>query len=76
MNPFDNESGTFYVLINDEGQYSLWPTFVDVPPGWTITHGAESRRSCLDYITAHWTDMRPKNLVQQMNRARKSRSDV
>ncbi|MGH3923486.1 MAG: MbtH family protein, partial [Pseudonocardiaceae bacterium] len=46
-NPFDDESGTFYALINDEGQYSLWPTFADVPTGWAIVHGAASRQSCL-----------------------------
>jgi uncharacterized protein YbdZ (MbtH family) len=22
------------VMVNDEDQYSLWPTFVDVPAGW------------------------------------------
>jgi hypothetical protein len=27
-NPFDDENGTFIVLLDDEGQYSLWPTFV------------------------------------------------
>ena len=68
MSPFDNENGTFCVLINHEGQYSLWPTFSDVPAGWTIVHGAETRQSCLDYVEAHWTDMRPKSLVEQMGR--------
>jgi uncharacterized protein YbdZ (MbtH family) len=38
MNPFDDEHGTFYSLINGEGQYSLWPTFADVPAGWTVAH--------------------------------------
>jgi hypothetical protein len=26
-NPFDDENGIFYALINNEGQYSLWPTY-------------------------------------------------
>ena len=30
-NPFDDENGTFYVLVNDEEQHSLWPAFADVP---------------------------------------------
>jgi MbtH protein len=63
-NPFDNEDAIYHVLINDEGQYSLWPTFVDVPVGWTITLESESRRRCLDYIERHWTDMRPKSLIE------------
>jgi uncharacterized protein YbdZ (MbtH family) len=71
-NPFDNEDGTFYVLINDEGQYSLWPTFANVPTGWTITHGAETRKSCLDYVEGHWTDMRPKSLIAHMDHNKKS----
>ena len=25
-NPFDDDNGTFFVLVNDEGQHSLWPT--------------------------------------------------
>jgi MbtH-like protein len=31
-NPFDDDNGAFYVLVNDEDQHSLWPTFVGVPP--------------------------------------------
>lgn len=65
-NPFDDENGTFHALVNDEGQYSLWPTFVPVPSGWTITHGPESRKSCLAHIEENWTDMRPKSLIAQM----------
>ena len=30
-NPFDDETGTFLVVVNDEDQHSLWPTFADVP---------------------------------------------
>jgi MbtH protein len=69
-NPFDDENGTFIVLINDEGQYSLWPTFVDVPAGWTAVHEPATRKVCLDYIDQNWTDMRPKSLVEQMNQHR------
>lgn len=68
-NPFDDEDGTFYALRNDEGQYSLWPTFVDVPDGWTVTHGPADRQSCLDHVEANWTDMRPRSLVEHMEAA-------
>jgi MbtH protein len=68
-NPFEDESGTFHVLINDEGQYSLWPSFVDVPGGWTIVRKSESRAACLEYIDRHWTDMRPKSLIKSMEAA-------
>ena len=66
-NPFEDEEGVFHVLINDEGQHSLWPSFVDVPPGWRIVHEAQSRAACLEYIEKNWTDMRPKTLVTLMN---------
>jgi uncharacterized protein YbdZ (MbtH family) len=64
-NPFDDETANFYVLVNGEDQHSLWPTFKQVPGGWTIVFGAEdgaSRQACLDYVDENWTDMRPKSL--------------
>ncbi|WP_119270306.1 MbtH family protein [Taklimakanibacter deserti] len=61
-NPFDGESGTFLVLLNEEEQYSLWPAHIDVPAGRRIVHPADSRRACLDFIDGNWTDMRPKSL--------------
>ena len=65
-NPFDDRGGTFYVLVNDEGQYSLWPAFADVPAGWRVMFGADDRANCLAYIEKSWTDMRPKNLREAM----------
>jgi MbtH protein len=67
-NPFDDENGEFLVLVNEELQYSLWPTFCDIPAGWTAVGPRGSRQACLDYIEEHWTDMRPKSLVDQMNK--------
>lgn len=61
-NPFDDESGTFFVLINDEEQYSLWPAFAEIPNGWRIVFGEDSRPECLAYVEKKWTDMRPKSL--------------
>ena len=66
-NPFDQEDGTFVVLVNDEGQHSLWPTFIEIPAGWTKVHGEADRADCIEYINTHWTDLRPKSLVEAMN---------
>jgi len=63
-NPFEDEQATYFVLINHEGQHSLWPAFLDVPAGWSIAHGEDSRSACLDYINRSWTDMRPRSLVE------------
>src|SRR5205807_1026521 len=43
-NPFEDPNGRYFVLINDEGQYSLWPAFVKVPDGWTVVHGEDGRQ--------------------------------
>ena len=65
-NPFDDDEGRFFVLVNDEGQHSLWPVFAEVPDGWTVTYGEESRENCLAHIESSWTDMRPKSLIKAM----------
>jgi MbtH protein len=65
-NPFENEDASYLALVNDEGQYSLWPAFAEIPAGWTVAHPADSRQACLDYINEHWTDLRPKSLVDAM----------
>ena len=68
-NPFDDETATFAALVNDEGQYSLWPDFIAVPAGWTVVFGPDSRAACLEFITATWTDLRPRSVVESMNTA-------
>lgn len=64
-NPFDDENGSFLVLVNYEAQHSLWPSFADVPSGWQVVFGEDTRQACLDYVEEHWTDMRPKSLIEQ-----------
>ncbi|MEU4241665.1 MbtH family protein [Actinoplanes sp. NPDC026619] len=66
-NPFEDEEGRYFVLVNDEGQHSLWPAFADVPAGWTVAFGEDGRAACLDYVEKSWTDMRPKSLIAQMD---------
>ncbi|MEY9878221.1 MbtH protein [Streptacidiphilus sp. MAP12-33] len=65
-NPFDDPDGRFLVLFNDEGQYSLWPEFAEVPDGWTCELGPADRATCIEHISSVWTDMRPLSLVAQM----------
>jgi MbtH protein len=65
-NPFEDDDKPYVVLVNDEGQYSLWPSFIEVPAGWESVHGPTARNECLGYINEHWIDMRPKSLVNLM----------
>ncbi|MFE3554077.1 MbtH family protein [Streptomyces sp. NPDC059193] len=62
-NPFENDDAFYLVLVNGEGQHSLWPAATGVPAGWRTVHGAAGRQSCLDYVEEHWTDMRPHSLA-------------
>jgi MbtH protein len=66
-NPFDDPDGSFFVLVNDEGQHSLWPAFAEVPAGWQPVLGPTDRQSCVDYVNENWTDMRPKSLIEAMD---------
>lgn len=61
-NPFENEDAAYKVLINEEGQHSLWPSFLTIPEGWSTIYGEESRKNCLEYINANWIDLQPKSL--------------
>lgn len=65
-NPFEDPDASYLVLINDEGQHSLWPVFADVPEGWETIFGEAGRQECLDFIEENWTDMRPNSLIRAM----------
>jgi MbtH protein len=65
-NPFEDPDGSYYVLVNEEGQHSLWPEFIEVPAGWQVAFGAAVRQECLDYVEENWTDMRPLSLIRAM----------
>ena len=65
-NPFDDETQEYCVLVNHEGQYSLWPGFLNIPAGWTAAGPKGQRKECLAWIDLNWTDMRPLSLVRQM----------
>ncbi|MEO9236720.1 MAG: AMP-binding protein, partial [Jatrophihabitantaceae bacterium] len=66
MNPFDDVAGEFAVVSNHEGQHCLWPALLPVPAGWTARFGPASRPSCLDYLAAEWTDLRPASLQSRL----------
>ncbi len=68
-NPFEDDEGQFLVLVNNEGQYSLWPASADRPPGWKRVFGSDGREPCLTFIEREWTDMRPWSLRDFMDEA-------
>ncbi|GAA2610815.1 MbtH family protein [Actinomadura fulvescens] len=66
-NPFEDAEGRYHVLVNHEGQHSLWPAFAEIPSGWTPVFGEDTREACLAYVEENWTDLRPKSLIKAMN---------
>jgi MbtH protein len=61
------ETQTYTVVVNDEDQYSIWPSNRGLPAGWRVTGEPGTREECLAYINVHWTDMRPLSLRRQMD---------
>ncbi len=66
-NPFEDPDARYVALVNDEGQYSLWPAAIAVPAGWTVAVEESTRAECLAFIEEAWTDMRPLSLVRAMS---------
>jgi len=64
-NPFERDDIRYHVLVNDEGQHSLWPEIIDVPPGWRTALADQSREACLGYIEESWPDQRPASLIDR-----------
>jgi MbtH protein len=66
MSGIDDDDQVFLVVINDEGQYSVWPEFKPVPAGWKATGYRGLKKDCLEEVAKVWTDMRPLSLQRQM----------
>jgi uncharacterized protein YbdZ (MbtH family) len=56
----------YCVVVNDEEQYSIWPTERDMPAGWHNVGKVGTKQECLDHIEVIWTDMRPLSLRKKM----------
>lgn len=54
----------YSVVVNDEGQYSIWPVDRVVPVGWREEGSRGPKELCLSWIEETWTDMRPLSVRQ------------
>ena len=59
---FDDEQKAFGIVVNEEEQYSIWPTDFPTPLGWRNIGVGGSKSTCLAHIEVVWTDMRPLSL--------------
>jgi MbtH protein len=62
----DEDTRDYKVLVNEEGQYSLWLASQDAPKGWKETDKKGNKADCLAYVSEVWTDMRPLSLRRKM----------
>ena len=70
MDRNEKEDTTIYkVVVNEEEQYSIWPSARENPPGWQDVGMTGPKDKCLAYIKAVWTDMRPLSLRKKMEKA-------
>jgi len=56
----------YLVVVNEEEQYSIWPSYKTIPMGWKEEGFQGSKESCLDHIGKVWKDMRPLSLRKRM----------
>lgn len=47
------------VVVNREGQRSIWPADLALAPGWTDVGVTGTSDACLDHIGRLWSDPRP-----------------
>jgi len=63
----EEEDGAIYtVVVNNEEQYSIWPSDKTMPRGWRSAGKQGRKAECLRYIDEVWTDMRPLSLRRKM----------
>ena len=54
-----DDSARYRVVVNHEGQYSIWWVDRELPKGWSEAGKDGSREECLAFVEEVWTDMRP-----------------
>lgn len=52
----------YKVVVNHEGQHSIWPRGKGNALGWCDQGFVGTKAECLEHIRSVWTDMRPVSL--------------
>jgi uncharacterized protein YbdZ (MbtH family) len=63
MSLSEDPDASYLVLLNAQGQCSLWPAFADVPCGWKTIFNA-AYRDCVVFIDQVEGDMYPGGLIE------------
>jgi len=70
MQPSDDDKRIYKVVVNEEGQYSIWLADRRLPAGWSEEGMQGPKEACLAHIGTVWTDMRPLSLIRAMDAAK------
>ncbi|MDH6128366.1 uncharacterized protein YbdZ (MbtH family) [Kitasatospora sp. GP82] len=60
----DEDATRYQVVLNGEGQYSVWSADRELPAGWSAEGTVGGLEECTDRIDRIWTDLRPLSLVR------------
>lgn len=61
---------TYDVVVNEEEQYSIWPSGRELPAGWRTVGVSGPKDECLAHIRDVWTDITPLSVRRRLATAR------
>lgn len=64
---FTIDGNVHKVLVNAEGQHSIWPAGQPAPIGWEEVGFSGTKVQCSEYVDKSWLDMRPNSLAKEMS---------
>lgn len=60
----------YRVVVNHEEQYSIWPSYKQIPRGWRDVGVIGSKTHCLQHIETVWTDITPRSVREAIAKRR------
>lgn len=72
----DEDQKIYNVVVNNEEQWSIWPSYKSIPAGWKFGGKEGSKEECLAFIKSVWTDLRPRTLREQMEKTPRVQPDT
>lgn len=56
----EDDGVVWAAVVNDLGQYSVWPVDRAVPAGWSMVGEPGTRQQCLNLVGRLWIDIVPR----------------
>jgi uncharacterized protein YbdZ (MbtH family) len=63
-----NDDREYHVLVNEHGDYCLWPVPECMPHGWTDTGSHGRIDDCLAFVPLTWMESGLTLMAEEMNR--------